>query len=400
MADEEYGVVEEGFRRKSREVIEEEMRVTAQNLFGDDINLKENSPLGLIIALMSYGLSIVWKVLEAVYNSAFIDTASGKSLDYIGQYIGISRKGAAKASGEATFTGDQDEVIDEGFRIATDTDPKIIYETTRSGIIPSDGTITLPIQAVEAGEDYEVAQNQLTEFINPSPYVYEVTNEQATFGGQDVESDYDFKRRYKQSVTNSGASTIDAIRSAVYEVDGVRSVFVNENHTMETNADGLPAKSIEVVTLGGAESDVASVVLENKPAGIETAGDITVDTQDSAGNTRTIAFSRPTSVPIYVDVELEVSPTFPADGDLQLEELIVNYIGGTDRDGNNVPGTNVGENVIHSRIIGEIYKVPGINDIVSLEIGIVDNPTGTSNIEISGDSVAETDTVKIDVIHV
>ena len=169
---------------------------------------------------------------------------------------------------------------------------------------------------------------------------------------------------------------------------------------MQINAKKKKKKSLEVVTLGGAESDVASVVLENKPGGIETFGDIVVDTQDSAGNTRTVAFSRPTSVPIYVDIELEVSPTFPADGDLQLEELIVSYIGGTDRDGNNVPGTNVGENVIHSRIIGEIYKIPGINDIVSLEIGIVDNPTGTSNIEIDGDSVAETDTVKIDVIHI
>jgi uncharacterized phage protein gp47/JayE len=400
LADEDYGVVQEGFKKKTREEIESDMKTTAQNLFGDDINLTLRSPLGLLIVLLSYPLSLVWLALEGVYNSAFLDTASGKSLDYVGQYIGISRKGAAKAVGEATFTGEPDEVIPEGFKISTDTDPKIIYQTTRLGVVEPDGTIILPIEAEKAGQDYEVAQNQLTEILNPTPYVYEVTNSEATYGGQDIESDYEFKRRYKESVTNSGASTIDAIRSAVYEVDGVRSVFINENHTMEVNADDLPPKSIEVVTLGGAEEDVASVVLANKPAGIETAGDITVNTQDSAGNIRTIAFSRPTSIPIYVDIELKVSSAFPADGDLQLEELIVNYIGGTNRDGDNVPGTNVGEDVIHSRIIGEIYKVPGINDIVNLEIGIVDNPTGTSNIEIGGDSVAETDTIKIDVIHI
>ncbi|WP_018250309.1 baseplate J/gp47 family protein [Orenia marismortui] len=397
MADEEYGVVQEGFKRKTREDIENDMKNTARNLFGDDINLKENSPLGLLITLISYALALVWKALAGVYNSAFLDTAVGKSLDYVGQYIGVKRKPAAKAVGEALFTGQADEVIPNGFRISTDTDPKIIYETTRSGIIEQDGTITLPIKAVEAGEDYEVVQNQLTEFINPSPFVYEVTNNEPTYGGQDRESDYEFRQRYKESITLSGASTIDAIRSAIYEVAGVRSVYIRENHTMDI-MDGLPPKSIEAVVLGGAEASIGKAILDSKAAGIETAGAYTVDVQDNAGNNRSISFSRPTSVPIYVDVSLNISPVYPVDGDIQVERAIIKYIGGTDRDGNTHPGTNVGEKVIHSRIIGEIYKIAGIDD-ATVTIGTSDNPIGIANIDIAGNSVAETDTAKVDVIH-
>ena len=79
----DYGVTPEGFKLKPREVITEDLKSRAKNLFGNDINLDTDSPLGKFIQLISWELSKNWHSLEKIYNSHYVNSASNQSLNDI-----------------------------------------------------------------------------------------------------------------------------------------------------------------------------------------------------------------------------------------------------------------------------------------------------------------------------
>lgn len=69
-------------------------------------------------------------------------------------------------------------------------------------------------------------------------------------------------------------------------------------------AFGRPGKSFEIVVNGGDDTEIANAILGAKPAGIQSYGSTSVLVFDDFGNPYTIAFSRPTQVPIYVSIVL------------------------------------------------------------------------------------------------
>ncbi|RLI77304.1 hypothetical protein DRP05_10635, partial [Archaeoglobales archaeon] len=99
-----YGVTENGFVLKSYNAIIEAAKQRAKQYFGEDIDLSENSPILQFANSILMEAAILWNVAEDIYYSAFIDFATGKSLDYIAALIGYTRIAAAKATGTVTFS--------------------------------------------------------------------------------------------------------------------------------------------------------------------------------------------------------------------------------------------------------------------------------------------------------
>jgi hypothetical protein len=121
-----------------------------------------------------------------------------------------------------------------------------------------------------------------------------------------------------------------------------------------------------------------------KPAGIETDGAISVNVIDSQGETRVVKFSRPTAVPIYVSIDLDVDITFPDNGAALAQAAIIAW-------GNSL---GIGQDVIvFPRLVAQLNSIPGILDMV---IRIDDAPVSTTpgapavdgNVIIAIDSVA------------
>jgi uncharacterized phage protein gp47/JayE len=69
-----------------------------------DIN--PGSVVRTIVESVAREMDFIYAQMNQVYNSAFIDTATGKSLDLVASLLGISRKTAGFASGEVTFGRD------------------------------------------------------------------------------------------------------------------------------------------------------------------------------------------------------------------------------------------------------------------------------------------------------
>jgi len=91
-----YGLTKDGFKRKPYTVILEEKQERAKDLFGEDIDLSERSPLGLYIQTDAWEESILWEQMEHVYYAAFIDDAEGKQLDALVKFIGLFRRPALR----------------------------------------------------------------------------------------------------------------------------------------------------------------------------------------------------------------------------------------------------------------------------------------------------------------
>lgn len=394
MAD--FGLGSKGFKRKQYADIIADMNLRARELFGEDINLSERSPLGLFIRLVAWFTSILWQLAEKVYNSGYIDTAEGSSLDHVVKYAGLNRRGAVKAKGQATITGDNGTAISAGFLVGTPEG--INFITTAAATIGVSGEVTVSIEAVEPGIGSNVPSGIITEIINPLPGVDSVANNNPTTGGRNAETDPELRTRYFLSLAAAGASTIDAIRAALLRTEGVRAANVIENASINTDVDGRPPKSIECYVLGGQAADVAQTILDYKAAGIETTGTEQETVKDSSGQDRLIRFSFADVVNVYANIELSINPKFPIDGEERIKQKLAQYIGGEDVQGNVYAGLNMGENVIYTRLIDIIYNIEGIEDL-SLEIGTDGLVFGTQNIAIAVNEVAETAPAKVVITY-
>lgn len=379
----DWGLTDAGFRRPTYAELLDALEYKAREQFGSQANLTVRSPLGIFLRIYAWALSLLFSTLEDVYNSRFIDTAVGSSLYNLGRAIGLRLLGAQKAVGYLTFTGEDGVEVPEGFLAETIAGAQ--YITLHSGVI-KDGTVTIPATAVIPGPDSNTDENTISTITNPKLGIESVTNAAPFEGGRNTETDAEFRDRYYLSVDFAGGVNIDAIVAEVYEsVEAVISVIGDENTSDETDANGLPPHSIEIVAYGGLDEQIAQAIFRRKAAGIQTFGNVKVPVISASGATYDIYFSRPTAVNVWVKVtDLVTDRYFPLDGKEQIKQRIVSYIGADTRG-----GLNIGQSVIQVQLPTEVLKVPGVVDF-KLQISSDGSTFGQNNITIAARQKAVT----------
>ncbi|WP_422659125.1 baseplate J/gp47 family protein [Paenibacillus sp. EC2-1] len=386
---------ETGFKRKRFADLFEEMEDKAREAWGEKVNTSEKSPLGIILRLFAWFLSIVHALAENVYYSGYVNTAEGKSLDRLGPYVGATRVLDQFAVGTVTLTGTPGYTQAEGFLIATEGG--IQFETLDPAVFDSLGKATVPIEAMESGTSGNVDAGLITVIVNPNPDITAVTNTVATSGGRSKQTDSEFRELFALSVAGGGSATGDSIRGSILRVAGVRAAAVIINNTMDIDSAGRPPKSYQSYVLGGKDADIASAIFEVGSAGIESYGDTTVVLKDLSGNNQPVSFSRAEVVPIHIKVNIFKTAAYPADGDSQVVSALVQFIGGTDADGTVYAGLSMNDDVILMRLVSTIYKIAGVED-VSLEMSKDGEIFTAGNIPIDVFQVAQTAADWIEVV--
>lgn len=206
--------------------------------------------------------------------------------------------------------------------------------------------------------------------------------------GQDVETDADFRVRREELLRLSGASTVEAIRSAVRALDGVNQAFVFENETDTTDVDGLPPHSIEAVISGGDEDEIGETLWETKAGGIQTyrdpgAAGRTVTITDSQGFTHDMHFTRPTDIDMYVEIDITVDADVfgggvESAGIAEVQAAIV--AAGAD--------LNIGDDVVVNKILAAAIDVAGVLDVTHLEVDDVTPTVTTANFVVAAREIA------------
>ena len=386
----EYGITAQGFVPKPYSVILDELiQITKQEL-GEDIDLSEQSRFLRVLKICAKREDELWQLLEDAYYSAFIDFATGQSLDNIAALISYKRIAAKKATGTVVFSrsspATSDILIPAGTRVAV-SDESVVFQTTEAVVLTAGNTsVEAPIEAIEPGSAGNVAANTITKIVDPISGIESVNNPNPTEGGRDTETDEEFRYRIKTTIQSLGKATLDAILAKVRNVEGVKTAKIEENDTMNdyTETGGLPPKSFRVFVYGGNDEDVAQAIFDSKPAGIQPYGSISGVAYDQDGNEYTIYFERPTEVHIYVDVQITSDGT--SIDQQVVKDAIKDYI-------NNL---NIGEDVIYAKVLAAVMNIQGVKDAV-VYIGTSGPPSGTSNIAIGDNEIAQTDDDKIAV---
>ena len=132
------------------------------------------------------------------------------------------------------------------------------------------------------------AAGELSTIITAIGGLFGITNPLDLTTGRNIETDEELRLRHSLSVQQAGSGTLASIVAAVRNVDGVTAVIGLENRTIFTNILGLPAKSFEIIVEGGLDGEIADVIWDDKPAGIETYGNISELVVDFAGDAQEV----------------------------------------------------------------------------------------------------------------
>lgn len=392
-----FGVTASGFVLKTLQDIITDMENEAKTQFGADIDLSSTSPLKMFINAVAAEQARLWEALEDTYYAGYFDSSSADNLDKLTALLGFIRNAAVKATGQVTFTGVNGTVISAGSEIQTAGGSPVVFKTDAPVTIAG-GTATANVTANVGGASGNVSPNTITVMTSPISGVSAVNNSGATSGGADKETDSAYRNRIKLSLSAAGAATLDAIRAGVIEVTSVKAAALEENDTVTdyTGSGGLPPKSFRVTVLGGANNSIAQAIFDNKPAGIQPYGDASGNATSDDGAVYVIWFRRPTEITIYVDVVLTTDATFPSDGNAQVENAIIAYIGGTDLNGVSNLGLDIGADVIFNEVVSAVMSIQGVLDAV-VKTSKTSPPAGTSNIVIAATEKATTTTTAVTV---
>ncbi len=269
------------------------------------------------------------------------------------------------------------------------------YEISETPVTPATGTMDADpatagnAESVDTGPIQALAET-LNQIITPVPGWTTVDNALDANKGADAETDAAFRARRIAALKGAGSATLEAIKGAVLGLTNVTSVIAFENITDAVDSSGRPAHSIEVLVIGGTDADILQSVFDEKAAGIYPHGVTSGTITDSSGNNHTMRFSRPTSINIWLELDLTVDADYPADGDTQVDTRVLAF-------GN---ALGIGEDVIvFPSLIASFADVPGITDVV-VRIGIAINPTLDDNIIIAETEIAVFDSSRITITQI
>lgn len=215
-----------------------------------------------------------------------------------------------------------------------------------------------------------------------------VNNPLAGVTGSNEETDDELRERFRENKFTTAQNISDALYSDLIDIDGVSKVVIYDNNTDTTDADhDIPPHSFKVLILGGNTTEIANVIWKNQPLGISSSGDEEVEITDSQGVDQLIHFQRPTSVPVYItmDISALTSDSLPADYQTTIKASLIEYFN----------TLSLNSEVVYSRLYTPINQTSGFQ-VNELYIGTSPTPTGTSNISFDYDeypTISSTDII-------
>jgi uncharacterized phage protein gp47/JayE len=376
------GLTSNGFQKKTLEEIKAELVAQLRADLGAGLNIETASPLGQLVGAFSGQLAEVWELGQEVHASQSPETAAGWSLTHVAALTGTVRAKATKSTVRCNISAAAGSYAAGSLVAHVLGDPlsRFVNKTALTGTTLGalfEAETTGPVRA-DAGS--------LTVIAEPVAGWVSVSNPADAVLGRNEETDSELRTRRLEELSARGSSYVDAIRADLLQVTGVESCTVLENATDVTDGNGLPPHSVEAIVFGTySGGDVAEALFKVKPAGIQAHGATSVSVTDSQGITHAIKYTAPTALPVYLVLNLTgISGIAP--GSTALKQAIADW-------GNSLA---VGQDVIASQIVGQIFKQPGIVDASVLQ-GLTVGPTGSFTITVGTRQVASFDTSRITV---
>lgn len=385
-----FGLTDQGYLAPSYEELLDSVQDDFLRVFPSDLVLTSNSNAGILSRLIAWREYEEIQAQQQVYYSAFISTATGSALDRLGANVGLPRKVDRPASTTLTIVTDGEYLIEAGTQF--ETDDGYIFDLTEDVLTaPKDGKWQGigNAEAEDTGEVTNVEPHTITIVYNPDESILSVDNADKASGGQDYEEDPQYRARLIMENANRPSPTLNGVRSALLNVQGVREVNIVENQFAVPDKYGNPPYSVHIYVLGGKKQDIADCLIEHLAVGITLTGTTYCDAIDATGNTKRVYFDFATDRPISVQVKLKTNAQWNVDeGSDYVKETVVDFIN----------QLQMGDTVYLTKLYPQIYAIAGIDDAKIL-IGKSKNTLSAEDIvldEFEAPS-CKTDDVEVDL---
>lgn len=359
----------------------------AKQLFGEDIDTSEQTPLGKYIRLNVYDLAEAYEVNEKVYYSRFPNTAEGTALDRLMPFAGITRNAPTAARHIIKIIGTAGETVPVGFLV--DTSDDITFYLMHDTVIGEDGTVEAIFECEELGEIGNVPIGAIVNIVNPELNVDDIEHVGIDTIARNEESDAELRERFSMTIAGAGSGTVNSIRGEIMRINGVYGCIIAVNEGDTTDADGRPPRSFECYVLAddSLNNQIAEAIYAKKPLGIKTHGDIAVEVTGDLGTKSTVCFSKSAEVVVAVKIAVKVSNLFPDNGIEQIQKAVADHINSLSN----------GDDVIRTSLYSYIHGVEGVVETTTLTLSVDGGEYSEQNVICDAEDVARTTTGAIEV---
>lgn len=165
--------------------------------------------------------AVVYEQINLAYQSGFIDSAAGKSLDFVVAILDVIRKTAEFAAGDVTFFRDAgiagSITVNAGVKVTT-SDGAVTFETTNLRTLqPGQSRINVPVRAVVGGDEGLVDANEITQLLQPIAGIDRIANLDPTRRPASDETDEELRKRAKAKLRGLNLCTVAALLRAASE---------------------------------------------------------------------------------------------------------------------------------------------------------------------------------------
>lgn len=355
------------FEGRTREVIKAEMLEDLNESSG--LNKQEGGFADQCVGPMAVQLEKVYMAMDAVLDLLAVDESCGWLIDMAADNVSVVRKEGVRAKAEITFQGTAGAVIEEGALFATQSG--LVYVLTKTVVVDATGTGKGVIEALEAGERYNVSAGSVDQaYVNPVG-VESFSVGEAT-GGVDIEGDAALVGRYYDKLQRPATSgNANHYRMWAMEVPGVGEAKVIST----VNGPGTVGVTLVDEDFGPVESGVVDAALAHIQK-VRTVGLDQPPAVKSAG-------AKPINVAIVSKLDTTVTAATAAD---KLKEALGAYckelVAAKYAKTYDGPEEDLDYTLSYNRVATLFMTLPGVEDYTSLTIN-----GGKTDITIGKDQV-------------
>lgn len=216
-------------------------------------------------------IATVYQEINLAYLSAFIDTATGKSLDLVVSILNVVRKTKDVAVGIVTFFRTQGTVFNitlpQGLELST---PKgITFQTVEPRtLLRGESRADVPVRADIAGDKGIVPAGSITEISQAIEGISRITNFDPTTRAANDESDADLRLRAKAALRGLGKATIAALAQVIFDDRSkLDEIYDPNNLNGKTSPPGTVALLVETDT--GRFPALQAAIDQTRAAGVQ-----------------------------------------------------------------------------------------------------------------------------------
>ena len=294
-----------GFKAESFTEILTRLSNGLKNIYGQDINLDQDTPDGQQLGIQSNIISDFQDLALYIYNSMDPDLADGANFDKLLKLLARTRLPSSRSTVDIEMVLNKTVSIPASYTIKDLNNQNWIIGTAQT---LDAGTHLVSFYSEDWG-NITAEPNTINEQVTILTEVVSINNPESAISGRDEESIVQVRERRNKILEINASSTIGSIIGKILDLNGVVDAVPYENMTkIYDPVRDIQPNSYWIVVKGGDIAQISEIIAKDKTGGTGLKGKVeTVYIEKFVrkdGSVREfyhdVKFDRPTEVSIHI----------------------------------------------------------------------------------------------------